>query len=440
MKIRVFQAGKGDCLLLRSGDGTNILVDGGLVSRTHGDFYSPTVAPRLAALERAGERLALVCVSHIDQDHIGGVLRLLNDHFDWRVFKHQDDQGLDPDRPDNDRPPPIDDIWHNSFHEQVDMNEVAIGDAIAAAVPGSIVDEDAPRPGHGDNFLEDLATSMKEAAQLSRRIGADQLGIDLNRHFGGRLAMKRPDSLGLAIGGFNVSVIGPTGPQLQKLREEWQKWLESEKGIRQIAAVQRDAAEDEDLLANGRLEEFLRLNLLGPAIGNRAQVTEENVASIIMLVAEGGQNILLTGDARDDDIVDSLKGAGIADAEGHVHLNVLKVQHHGSENNFSTDFAKKVTADHYLICGNGQHHNPDFRVIKTLIDSRLGSASQRSPNPEVGNRFKVWFSADADSPGADSTHMQEVERRVRQRAEASAGQMRFRFNRHSTFSFDPKPP
>ena len=84
MRIRVFQADKGDCLLLTSSDGRNILVDGGLVSTFGSDAYSPNVAPRLADLQKAGARLDLVCVSHIDQDHIGGVLRLLNDHFDWR--------------------------------------------------------------------------------------------------------------------------------------------------------------------------------------------------------------------------------------------------------------------------------------------------------------------------------------------------------------------
>jgi hypothetical protein len=156
-----------------------------------------------------------------------------------------------------------------------------------------------------------------------------------------------------------------------------------------------------------------------------------------MLVEDGSQNILLTGDARDDHVLEDLIEGGRTDANGHVHVNVLKLQHHGSENNFSIDFGKHVTADHYVLCGNGKHENPDLRVVERVIDSRIGPASRRSPNPQVGNRFKLWFSADQHSPDADRPHMRELERRVRRRANQSGGQMRFRFNSGRSFSFSP---
>ena len=437
MRIRVFQADKGDCLLLTSSDNRHILVDGGLVNSFGDDAYSSNVAPTLGRMQRNGGRLDLVCVSHIDQDHIGGVLRLLDDHFDWRVFDFQTSQGLDVEEPRNPRPPEVAELWHNAFHEQVSKNRRAIGSAIAAAVPESLALRGRPRPSHGDDFMEGLATSMKEAAQLSRRIGAEQLGIPLNRRFGGRLAMKRRNSQRLALGNFRVSVIGPTGKQLIALRKKWNAWLRSQKGRRQIGAVRREAEGDEELLGVAELDEFLALNLLGPAIGEREDVTEANVASIVMLVEDGQKNILLTGDARDDHVLENLVDDGRTDPNGHVHLNVLKIQHHGSENNFSIDFGKHVTADHYVFCGNGKHENPDLEVVERLIASRIGPAAHRSPNAEVGNRFKLWFSADEDSHDADRPHMHELERLVRRRARKSRGQMRFRFNRNRSFSFSP---
>lgn len=436
MKIRVFQSGKGDCLLLTSSDGRHILVDGGHVDpRKRLDHYSPNVAPFLGNLRDDGERLDLVCVSHIDQDHIGGVLRLLDDHFAWRVFDFQTDQGLDIDEPENSRPPEIDEIWHNAFHEQVSKNRRAIADAIAAAAPESLaLGLDAVA--HGGNFFDGLATSMKEAAQLSRRIGSSQLGIPLNDTFDGKLVQTRPNQQPISIGNFTVSVVGPTGKQLIRLRKKWNKWLRSEAGRRQVRAIRRAAEVDEELLGNGLLSEFLAQDL-GPAIGSRSSVTEQNVASIVMYVEEGNQNILLTGDARDDDIVEQLIEAGIADQDGHVHLNVLKVQHHGSENNFSKDFAKKVTADHYIFCGNGEHENPDHRVVEHVIDSRIGGSSSLSPNSQAANQFKLWFSSDESSENADSGHMEELERMVRTREGQSNGQLKFRFSGNRSFSFIP---
>ena len=70
MKLTVFQSEKGDCLLLTSQNARRrILVDGGMRAS-----YQTFVAPALGDLASRGEALDLVYVSHIDQDHIAGVL------------------------------------------------------------------------------------------------------------------------------------------------------------------------------------------------------------------------------------------------------------------------------------------------------------------------------------------------------------------------------
>ncbi|MFT7648627.1 MAG: hypothetical protein ACI8Y4_003379 [Candidatus Poriferisodalaceae bacterium] len=375
MKIRVFDGGKGDCLLLSSDNDDHILVDGDLVSTFGHDSYSANVADRLNKLRKLG-------------------------------------------------------------HELVSHNRRAIADAIAASQVGQIALSAEIGPGPLDEFMDTLATSMNEAVQVSRLIGDNQLAIPLNGTFDKKLVMERPESKDMVRGAFRVSVLGPTEKQLIALRKEWQQWLGSDLGRRHIDSVRREAARHEDLLGNGELVQFIA-TALGPAIGDRTTVTEANVASIIMLVEEGGQNILLTGDARDDHVHEALEKSGRTDADGHIHLNVLKLQHHASKNNFSEDFAKKVTADHYLLYGNGGHHNPHKEVVKRLIDSRIGPASKRSPNPQVGDRFKLWFSADSGSEDANADHMRELEDLVEERAAASGGQMKFRFNRNRSFEFVP---
>src|SRR3954467_10416528 len=119
MKIRVFQSDKGDCLLLTSKSGNNrILVDGGMTAS-----FNQFVAPELAKLPGAKPKLDVVYVSHIDDDHIAGVLQLLNNLLDWRVFdfktKHKKAGDKPPREPKSPRPPEVGKIWHNAFHELI---------------------------------------------------------------------------------------------------------------------------------------------------------------------------------------------------------------------------------------------------------------------------------------------------------------------------------
>ncbi len=133
MKIRVFQSDKGDCLLLTSTSGKNrVLVDGGMSAA-----FTEHVAPALAKLNGKKPQLDVVYVSHIDDDHISGVLQLMNDLMDWRVFdfqtKHKKAGDKPPRKPKSERPPEIGKIWHNAFHELLKDNAGPIGDMLAAS-------------------------------------------------------------------------------------------------------------------------------------------------------------------------------------------------------------------------------------------------------------------------------------------------------------------
>ena len=76
MKVRVFQSDKGDCLLLTSRAGANVLVDGGMADA----FTRPRTRPFSGGSPPPASKLDLVYVSHIDQDHISGVLQAARQH------------------------------------------------------------------------------------------------------------------------------------------------------------------------------------------------------------------------------------------------------------------------------------------------------------------------------------------------------------------------
>ena len=49
---------------------------------------------------------------------------------------------------------------------------------------------------------------------------------------------------------------------------------------------------------------------------------------------------------------------------------MLKVPHHGSDNNVTEEFFQKVQATHYVFSGNGQHGNPERTTLEMLFAAR----------------------------------------------------------------------
>ena len=96
-----------------------------------------------------------------------------------------------------------------------------------------------------------------------------------------------------------------------------------------------------------------------------------NISSIVVHLKRNGKTILLTGDARGDNIRQGLARAGLV-SNGKTHVNVLKVQHHGSSNNSDSEFFESVTADHYIFSGDrdGTGSNPDKATIVMLQEAR----------------------------------------------------------------------
>lgn len=445
MKLTVFQSGKGDCMLLTGADGRRMLVDGGMSAE-----YSKHVAPALGKLRENGDSIDVVYLSHIDEDHIAGILKLMDDEVDWRVHEFQVQNGNANHKvPDAPRPPKVKAIWHNAFHDLVDDNDGEIEDMLAASaaiLSGSshkavkeLVEEQ-----------NELVSSVAQAIKLTKRVSGEQLSIKLNAPAQGKLMLVRANTTAaIKVGGMKCRIIGPFQADLKKLREDWNKWLEENKGTLQTIRVQAEkdeasfsATEIYDIIWP-KLEQAKLLSSLLPLdglatavkLGDRKQVTPPNLASLMLSVEEQGKILVLTGDGHHAEILNGLKHIKKLKPNKGLHLNVLKVQHHGSEHNIDELFCRTITADHYVFCGNGIHQNPNDEVVQAIIDSRLGSANQLSPNPEVGNPFKIWINCHSSvAPTASAkTHMKKIETLVSQAEAQSNGQMSSFFLKGSSF-------
>lgn len=80
MEIKFFNAGCGDGIHIRftGDDGRyhNILIDGGT---ENGHLYDVTIRKEIEQIIKRQEIIDLWIITHIDDDHIGGILRLIND-------------------------------------------------------------------------------------------------------------------------------------------------------------------------------------------------------------------------------------------------------------------------------------------------------------------------------------------------------------------------
>jgi hypothetical protein len=352
--LEALEAKHGDALLLHYGDSTLsglIAIDGGPAG-----VYRASLKPRLDALRtaRGGNTplpIRLLMVSHIDDDHIRGVLDLTRSLVEMRK-EH--------------RVPPwqIVTLWHNSFDDVVG-NAAPLSAALEAAVrPVATGGATPPQlPLHRDSAL--VVASVQQGRTL--RDDARALGLNVNSPWGTLVCVSAdrtgPVDLG---GGLTFTVLGPSRAQIDELHKGWDQTLEKMKG--------KPRAEAQALAA--------------------AFVDESvyNLSSIVVMATAGTRRMLLTGDARGDFILNGLEAAGLLE-NGTVHVELLKVPHHGSDRNVTTDFFRRVTADHYVISGDGRHGNPEVGMLRMLAEAR-GQDEYHVYLTNREDRLERFFEAD----------------------------------------------
>ena len=440
MKITAFHAADGDCILVTSSASPRrrILVDGGRKAS-----YEGNTRGFLGQLQAANEKLDVVCVSHIDDDHISGILRLVDDEVEWRAFEFRQATVGGGNPPAMARPPEIGEVWHNGLFRLVGdvvgtEPEIVLSN-VATLLAGSPREEVRDRASE----LDDLATGELSSMELSRRLSTEQLGIALNPRTAGALVKRSvsgPFAPGeqVTLGALQISLLGPSDDDIEKLRQKWEEFIrDSEDALKEL---HEDLLDDERRL--GTLSPHIVANpLLDQALGQGLnKVTEANLASIMLLVEEGGASVLMTGDGVSTEILEGLARHNKLDANGRIHVDVLKVQHHGALANVETKFVKQVTADNYIFCGNGNHKNPEVEVVQAFANARLTGIDG---DPPIGppTPFKFWFTSSPETPDTTETksrqkHMKKVSDAVAALRQGNEARMQATFIKDGHFELE----
>jgi beta-lactamase superfamily II metal-dependent hydrolase len=338
INIYAIQAGFGDCFLLEYGEGKSeyILIDGGPSKNYHNHLKDA-----LTQLLKTSQILDAIIVSHVDNDHIVGVLDLLVD------LKYQQDAGSKPFLN-------IGQLWFNTFKDTIDTGDLEKRMKEINTIAGV--------NGIRMHEMSMAFNGIKEGYQILSV--ARFLDIPINPetekgfYFGGQ------DKPTFKKSNLEITIVGPTLSNLQKLQKKWEDWIHDN---------------EQKILEGKYTKDFA-------AMSDRSI---PNLSSIIMLIKADGKTILLTGDCRGDHLQEGLIETGLS-ADGKFHIDVFKVPHHGSQRNVTRDFFKEVTADTYVISADGTNGNPDEETLSWIIETAK----------EAGRKIQIIFTNETPSTKA----------------------------------------
>jgi hypothetical protein len=242
-------------------------------------------------------------------------------------------------------------MWFNTFDDIVGNLQFPVVSGLSQKATVADLVAAVPQYARLDRHISAVIASTGQGRRL--RDAADRQTISVNHPFTpmgtANASLVRNDMLQGAIDwgeGLSIHVLHPDQKRLLEMQKQWDDDLRKAK----------KKGDDSIILASI----------------SKKDTSPFNLASIVCLVEFSGKRILLTGDARDDDILEGLRGAKIMDDKDHIHVDILKIPHHGSERNMSREFFEHVTADHYVISGNGEHHNPDKSMLVMLSEATRG--------------------------------------------------------------------
>ena len=310
--VEMLAANYGDALLVHWGEGPDqrrMLVDAGLVKS------SPAVIERV----REVGGVDLLVLTHVDGDHIGGVIELL-------------------EQPDATELVPA--IWFNAYAHLVRAAD------LLGPVQAERLTEQLAFLGEGEVAWNDGWPHPPD--QSRGRTGGPVMRT------GAPVSVELP-------GRATATLLSPTPTELAELEPKWAP------AVRTAGLVSGESRVEEP-------EVRRRADMLGtrPTLEELADRrtgvdhSEANGSSIAFVFEHEGTRILLAGDAHPGVLEEGLRA--LSPDDGPYRLDAFKVPHHGSKKNVTASLVEAVDCPLWLVSTSAERfQHPDDEALARIV-------------------------------------------------------------------------
>lgn len=198
--------------------------------------------------------------------------------------------------------------------------------------PAMIEDEDC--------IFSDTKTGLTDAITLEKLLRNKKVPVYTDLQAGFRITF---------CPGMQASVLSPSSTMLAK----YQTWVETKIGLPTAAGISDYKRPLRELMSNP----------FDPS------TTITNASSISVLIEACGRRLLFLGDSCPADIVKSLRARGCSETSP-LDVDVVKVSHHGSKHNTSTEMLRLIRSKYFLISGSGGRGHPDKETLARIIQTQ----------------------------------------------------------------------
>ncbi len=307
--IHMLPASYGDCLLIEYGDEespTYILIDGGPYYQFE-EIYSTLQreVPKMKEIE-------LLVITHVDTDHIEGVIRLIRS---------------DPSLYD------VKKVWFNSF-EDLNYEE---DDDMLGGLQGEFL-----------NLLVDHEDLDKNTKPITINRSMDELVLD---------------------GGMEIVVVNPSQKRLKGLAKKWEKHVDKygldttdEAAIWEMLNGDHRYEEiEDDMLGEDEVEDWAGITF-------KEDKSAANRSSIAFLASYEDKTCLFAADATSEDLKTHLEALELLDEFAQLQVDAWKLSHHGSKKSTQAYLTKMIQSTKVLVSSDGKrYHHPDKETIAKLL-------------------------------------------------------------------------
>lgn len=344
LKIKLIPAEYGESIWISVGENVqyNILIDGGL-----GKTYKKYLKPEIKHIKEINQKINLLVCTHIDNDHIGGLISALK----------ETNSDL------------IENIWYNGFLQMIDSKFSSQNENKYTDRDNKILDAIISQ-----GLITDEEQEVGINEGMSFGVLVEEKGIPLNVATGGQaICTGQIKNRYEIMKNIFITVLGPSPKDIAEVEEYWKKDMISRNYMFRVSdkiklmetfeyQLERIKAaymsEKYKISGNEDLTKYIgKLTECDDSVVNRS--------SISFILEYANRKYLFLGDS----VINKMMLDQIESEVGTKYrFSAIKLPHHGSRYNITHDFISRYTAEeYYCLTNSAKYGHPDLEALATVL-------------------------------------------------------------------------